>query len=189
AQEKLDCVRYVVRVSEAAKSATPHNLLAVLVVEPLGHLRVDKTGCDRIHVHAHPAHLTGQRSSEAKQRSFGCCVNRKTTVAGGTDNGGDVHDSPAALRNHGTHDILGQNDGRQGVNSHQPLDLRIGRQRKNAFGTHAGIVHQAVDRTKVLLQLLDEFRNVFDFGQIERDEVDGAGTFAACKLDCLPELA
>jgi hypothetical protein len=79
---------------------------------------------------------------------------------------------------HGADHILGEDDGRQGVHAHQPLDLRIVREGQGASEADRRIVDEPVERPEVLPHRLDQRGNVVDLGQIKRDEVKGSGIVA-----------
>jgi hypothetical protein len=123
---------------------------------------------------------TSRASDRVKPISdcFGGGVNGKTAIAGEADNRGDVHDPPAAIGHHGTHYVLGEDDGGDRVQAHQLLDPRVGHQRESAVVTHTRVVYQPVDRAEVLPQRLDEAGNVFGLSQIEGDKMEGSGAVA-----------
>ncbi len=124
-----------------------------------------------------------KRSRKAQHGGLGRAIDRQPAVAGEADDRGDIDDAAAAFRQHGPHRVFRQHDGRHRVDADELLDLGIVHDRERTLGAHRGVVDQAVDRSEVLADLLDQAGYGLDLAEIERHEVDLAALCALCLGD------
>ena len=118
AHQELNCVGDIIDVGQAAQGTAAHDLLALGADQPLRHVGVEKAGGDGVDVDAEPADLARQRAGKSDHRSFGGRIGGKPAIAGKPDDGGDVDDAAHAFRHHRAHNVLGEHDRRQRIETH-----------------------------------------------------------------------
>src|ERR1700682_5293735 len=149
AQQELDTASDVDRIRHAFHGTAPRDLLALRLVQLVSPLRGDEAGCDGVHRDAELPDLAGERASEADHRRLGGAVDRESTVAGGGDDRGDVDYPAVTPRHHRSHDVFRQQNGRDGIELNQSLDILIAHVAEQAAGAQARVIDETVDRTEV----------------------------------------
>ena len=65
-----------------------------------------------------------------------------------------------------TDDVLGEDDGGQGVDTNEALHVRIAHDRQRPIRGRGRVVDQSIDRAEVLLEFLDQLGDIVDLCEV-----------------------